>query len=49
MGGAVGLDYNVLFRLLDDAAENDRVKWYELFDDVAVMESAALEAMRPDK
>ena len=46
MAGPVGLDYNVLYRLLDDAAGADRSEWYVLFDDVAVLESAALEVMR---
>lgn len=44
MGGATGLDYNVLFRLLDREAGSAE-RWDELFDDVRVMESVALEEM----
>jgi hypothetical protein len=47
MAGPTGLDYAVLFRLLDDAAGDDKEMWYELLDDVSVMEGAALDAMRP--
>jgi hypothetical protein len=44
MGGPTGLDYNVLFRLLD----NERLggdEWDAMLADVCVMEAAALEAM----
>jgi hypothetical protein len=44
MGGPTGLDYGVLFRLLD----NERLsgdEWDQMFADVCVMEAAALEAM----
>jgi hypothetical protein len=44
MGGPTGLDYNVLFRLLD----NERLSgddWDLMLTDVSVMEAAALEAM----
>jgi hypothetical protein len=44
MGGPTGLDYNVLFRLLD----NERLSgddWDLMLADVSVMEAAALEAM----
>jgi hypothetical protein len=44
MGGPTGLDYNVLFRLLD----NERLSgddWDAMLADVCVMEAAALEAM----
>lgn len=48
MNGVIGLDYNVLFRLLDDEVDGDKTRWYELLDDLAVLECAALEAMRHD-
>lgn len=47
MSGPVGLDYNVLFRLLDDEAGSDREFWYELLEDISIMEGAAITAMRP--
>lgn len=40
-----GLDYGVLFRRLDHLAGDDRERWEELFDDVRVMEAAALDQM----
>jgi hypothetical protein len=45
MGGPKGLDYNVLFRMIDNLGlpSND---WKVAFDDIRVMESAALESMR---
>jgi hypothetical protein len=45
-GGATGLDYNVLYRKMDrmNLAPDD-YDWLE--HDIQVMESAALEAMRP--
>lgn len=45
MGGPTGLDYNVLFRMIDNLGlpSND---WKVAFDDIRVMESAALESMR---
>ena len=46
MAGPTGLDYNVVYRLLDDLAGGDRDEWYQLLDDMMIMESAALEAMR---
>ncbi len=45
MGGPTGLDYNVLFRILDNMGCS-RDEWDQLFDDIRVMESAALESMR---
>ena len=45
MGGATGLRYPVLFELMDrrGIAGDD---WWQMLDDVRVMEAAALEAMR---
>lgn len=47
MSGPVGLDYGVLFRILDrlNLSPDD---YDEMFADVRVMESAALEAVRED-
>lgn len=45
MSGPIGLDYNVLFRLLDDADLN-KDEWNQTFDEIRVMEASALEAMR---
>ena len=45
MSGVVGLDYNVLFRLLDLECQ-DQDRWKEVFEGVRVMESAAIAAMR---
>lgn len=39
MSGVVGLDYNVLFQIMDLYAINDQVM---VFEDVRIMESAAL-------
>lgn len=39
---ATGLDYNVVFRLLDRNAGDD---WDEIFDDIRILESGALEAI----
>lgn len=44
MGGATGLDYTALYPLLDRMAD-DAEQWDLLFDDVQVMERAALSAM----
>jgi len=48
MNGPTGLDYNVLFRLMDEAKMSPE-DWRSTFDDVRVMESAALESMRVNK
>lgn len=45
MGGPTGLDYNVLFRVLDSKGL-PKDDWDQSFDDIRIMESAALEAMR---
>lgn len=44
MGGPTGLDYGVLFRLLDNARLSGD-EWDLMFADVRVMEAAAIEAM----
>jgi hypothetical protein len=45
MAGATGLDYNVLFRLMDveGLAGED---WSKVFADIQVMEAQAIETMR---
>jgi hypothetical protein len=45
MSGPVGLDYNVVFRLLDLQGLPTE-EWKRLFEDIRVMESAAMTAMR---
>ena len=45
MGGPTGLDYTVLFRLLDQHGLS-KEEWSLGFDDIRIMESAALETMR---
>lgn len=44
MGGATGLDYPVLFTLLDRRCV-DQADWDELFGDIQHMEKAALKQM----
>lgn len=44
-GGPIGLDYNVMFRVLDMEGLSGQ-EWRDFFDDLRIMESAALEAMR---
>lgn len=46
MGGRTGLHYPSLYPLLDRAATTPQ-EWQSLFDDVQVMERAALAAMHP--
>ena len=46
MGGRTGLRYEALYPLLDRAAQAD--EWDALFDDVRVMEYAALKHMSDD-
>ena len=43
-GGAIGLDYNALYPLLDRLGLTD-AEWLHALDDIRVMESAALTAM----
>jgi hypothetical protein len=45
MSGAIGLDYPVLFRLMDEAGLKG-ADWRDTFDSVRVMEIEALEQMR---
>lgn len=45
MAGATGLDYPVLFRLMDEAGLSG-AEWRETFDSIRLMESVALEQMR---
>lgn len=47
MGGRCGLRYEALYPLLDRATETEE-QWDELFDDVRVMEYAALKQMADD-
>lgn len=47
MGGRCGLRYEALYPLLDRATETPD-RWQELFDDVRVMEYAALKQMAED-
>lgn len=45
MGGATGLDYGPLFRLMD-AQGLEGSEWRAVFDDIRVLESSSLTAMR---
>ena len=45
MAGPTGLDYSALYPLLDKVATSSD-EWDEIFEDVRVMERAALDAMR---
>lgn len=47
--GMIGLDYGVLFRLLDRRYGDDADAWDQAFDDVGVMETATLQEMRKAK
>lgn len=42
-GGRTGLDYDVLFKLLDRHDFADATDWNDMFADIRVMELAALE------
>lgn len=44
MGEYIGLDYPPLFRLMDEAGLS-REDWRDTFDDIRILEGAALEAM----
>lgn len=46
-GARYGLDYSVLFRRLDDLCDG-RDEWEWMYQDIRVMERAALEAMREE-
>ena len=45
LSGPRGLDYGVLFQLLDRKGYTGDA-WWAMFDDIVVMQSAALDAMR---
>jgi hypothetical protein len=47
MGGPTGLDYGPVFHRLDRLAITGD-EWESTFDDIRVLESAALEQMRKD-
>ena len=44
MSGPVGLDYNVLFRIMDNL-NIPQQEWQDMFEDIRVMESTALDTM----
>jgi hypothetical protein len=44
MSGPVGLDYNVLFRIMDNL-NMPQQEWQDMFEDIRVMESTALDTM----
>jgi hypothetical protein len=43
--GVIGLDYSVLFRLIDNL-ELSKSEWEQMFNDIRIMESVALETIR---
>ena len=45
MNGAEGLNYSVLFSFLDRFTSS-KEEWSQMFDDIRVMELAALEEMK---
>jgi hypothetical protein len=45
MGGAVALDYTALFLRMERMSLDD-VGWLQMYDDIRVLEAAALEQMR---
>lgn len=48
MGGATGLDYGAIYPLLDRSAQ-DAAEWMDLFDDLQVLERAALKQMSENR
>jgi hypothetical protein len=42
--GLIGLDYNVLFRVMDEEGIKGE-EWQDFFSDIRVLEAAALEQM----
>lgn len=48
MGGATGLDYGAIYPLLDRIAQ-DAAEWMDLFDDLQVLERAALKQMSENR
>lgn len=45
-GGVIGLDYGPLFTLLDRRYPDDPATWQAHFDDIQILESAALAQIR---
>jgi len=43
--GVIGLDYSVLFRLMDNL-QLSKSEWEQMFNDIRIMESVALETIR---
>ena len=48
MGGPTGLDYAAVYPLLDRIAK-DPAEWQDLFEDIQVMEGAALKQMSENR
>ena len=48
MGGATGLDYGAIYPLLDRIAQ-DAPEWMDLFEDLQVLERAALKQMSDNR
>lgn len=48
MGGATGLDYGAIYPLLDRIAQ-DAEEWMDLFEDLQVLEGAALKQMSDNR
>lgn len=48
MGGATGLDYGAIYPLLDRIAQ-DAAEWMDLFEDLQVLEGAALKQMSENR
>ena len=48
MGGPTGLDYAAVYPLLDRIAK-DPTEWQDLFEDIQVMEGAALKQMSENR
>ena len=49
MGGPTGLDYTALYPLLGRVAKDDPAEWQDLFEDIQVMEGAALKQMSENR
>lgn len=47
MGGLVGLDYAVVFQLLDRMGLND-TDWQDRLTDIQIIEAAVIDLMRED-
>lgn len=48
MGGATGLDYGAVYPLLDRIAQ-DAAEWMDLFEDLQILERAALKQMSENR